>query len=308
MTPGRFGFEVWDVFTDRAFGGNPLAVIRDARGMDAAAMQAVAREFNFSESTFVLPPETASGTARVRIFTPTDELPFAGHPTVGTAIALAAAGAAFGVPVGDRLVLEEDVGPIACAIDRDGGAWQATFTTETPFRRLGDVGVGDAAACLSLPEAAIRSDRHPPTLATKGLAFGFVELADMAALDAATPDLAAFRAAAARYPAVAGHFHVAAYVRSAPDKVSMRMFAPLTGVIEDPATGSAAAALGALLCALDSAPVTLDIAQGVAMGRSSAIRVRAETRDGLSIVQVGGSAVRVMQGTLDLPPGPPPAA
>ncbi len=304
MTPGRFDFEVWDVFTDRAFGGNPLAVIRDARGMDAAAMQAAAREFNFSESTFVLPPETASGTARVRIFTPTDELPFAGHPTVGTAIALAAAGEAFGVPVGDRLVLEEGVGPIACVIGRDGGAWQATFTTETPFRRQGDVAWGDAAACLSLPATAIRSDRHPPTLATKGLAFAVVELADMAALDAATPDLAAFRTAAAQYPAVSGHFHVAAYVRSAPDQVAMRMFAPLSGVIEDPATGSAAAALGALLCTLDGAPVRLEIAQGVAMGRPSAIRVRAETREGLSIVQVGGGAVRVMQGTLELPPAP----
>ena len=301
MTTRNVGFEVWDVFTDRTFGGNPLAVIRDARNLDAAEMQRIAREFNFSESTFVLPPATAAGTARVRIFTPTDELPFAGHPTVGTAIALAAAGDAFGAPVGDTLVLEEGVGAIACSVGQDSGLWQADFTTETPFRRLGEVDPAAVAACLSLSGSAIRSARHRPVLASKGLAFVLAELEDHAALDAAAPDLAAFRTAAAAHPAADGHFHIAAYVREAPGRVAMRMFAPLTGVIEDPATGSAAAALGALLCDLGGAPVDIAIAQGVAMGRPSTIKVRAETRGSLSIVQVGGSAVKVMQGTLSLP-------
>ena len=301
MSARSIGFEVWDVFTDRTFGGNPLAVIRDARDLETAEMQRIAREFNFSESTFVLPPETAAGTARVRIFTPTDELPFAGHPTVGTAIALADAGTAFGVPVGDSLVLEEGVGPIACTVSHDDGLWQAGFTTETPFRRLGEVDPAAVAACLSLPWAAIRADRHRPVLATKGLAFVLAELTDPAALDAAAPDLAAFRTAARAHPEAEGHFHIAAYVREAADRVAMRMFAPLTGVIEDPATGSAAAALGALLCELDGAPVEIAITQGVAMGRPSTLRVRAETRGSLSIVQVGGSAVKVMQGTLSLP-------
>lgn len=301
MSARSIGFEVWDVFTDRTFGGNPLAVIRDARDLDTAEMQRIAREFNFSESTFVLPPDTATGTARVRIFTPTDELPFAGHPTVGTAIALADAGTAFGAPVGDRLVLEEGVGPIVCTVRHDDGLWQAGFTTETPFRRLGEVDPAAVAACLSLPREAISTDRHRPVLATKGLAFVLAELTEPSALDAAAPDLAAFRTAARAHPEAEGHFHIAAYLREAADRVAMRMFAPLTGVIEDPATGSAAAALGALLCELDGAPVEIAIAQGVVMGRPSTIRVRAEARGSLSIVQVGGSAVKVMQGTLSLP-------
>lgn len=302
MTAARsFGYEVWDVFTDRAFGGNPLAVVPDARGLDEDAMQRIAREFNLSETTFVLPPETAEGTARLRIFTPAAELPFAGHPTIGTAIALAERGSAFGRPVGAALVLEEGVGPIRCTTAREDGLWQATFTTAVPFQRLGAVELATAAACLGLPEARIRTAAHPPLIASKGLPFAFVELADAAALDDAAPDLAAFRAAAPRFPAAAGHFDVAAYVRVDPATVEMRMFAPLAGIPEDPATGSAAAALGALLCELDGAPVDLTIAQGVAMGRPSTIRVRAEIRDGLSIVQIGGSAVRVMQGRFDLP-------
>lgn len=295
-------YEVWDVFTDRAFGGNPLAVIADARGLSSLQMQSIAREFNFSESTFVLPPETPQGTARVRIFTPTNEIPFAGHPTVGTAIALATAGTAFGKPLGNTLVLEEGVGPIPCKVARVDTGWQASFLTEAPFERLAKVDTATVAACLSLTPDEIRVSAHQPCLASKGLPFVIVELHNIAALDRAMPDTSAFRAGEARYPNPADLFAVAAYVRSGADQIEMRMFAPLSNIPEDPATGSAAAALAALLCDLDATPVTLVISQGVAMGRPSTILAQAlRTDTGTSQVAISGSAIRTMTGQLHLP-------
>jgi trans-2,3-dihydro-3-hydroxyanthranilate isomerase len=275
---------VYDVFTEAPFSGNPLAVIPDASGLDEALLQRIAREFDYSETTFVYPPDDPSRTARVRIFTPGQEVPFAGHPTIGTAVALHALGRP------GEMVLELGVGPIRCSVS--GNA--ARFTTTRPLERLHDPDTATVASCLGLAEEDIRQDRHAPAMASVGLPFVFVELRDAAALARAAPAAEAFRRAGTLYPSPFD-FAVAAYVRDG-GSVRMRMFAPLDGIPEDPATGSAAAALGALLADLEQAPITLDIAQGVEMGRPSRIGVAA----GPGGVTVSGSAVKVMEGRLIL--------
>jgi trans-2,3-dihydro-3-hydroxyanthranilate isomerase len=275
---------VYDVFTDTPFGGNPLAVIPDAGGLDDALLQKIAREFNFSETTFVYPPEDPAHQARVRIFTPTQEVPFAGHPTIGTAIALADLGAP------GRMILELAVGPIPCEVR--GG--EASFRTTRPLERSHLPDKALIAECLGLGVSDIRTDRVPPVIASVGLPFVFAELTGLDALARATPVTEAFRRAAARYPSDLD-FAIAAYVRDA-GAIRMRMFAPLDNIPEDPATGSAAAALGALLAATDGAPVALDIAQGVEMGRPSRILVEA----GPDGVTVTGAARRIMEGRLVL--------
>lgn len=273
---------VYDVFTEEPFGGNPLAVIPDASGLGEALLQKIAREFNFSETTFVYPPADAGATARVRIFTPRQEVPFAGHPTIGTAVALRA----LGRPA--EMVLELGVGPVPCSVT----GRTARFTIARPLERLHEPDAGTVAACLSVSGDDIRRDRHAPVMASVGLPFVFAELRDLAALARAAPVTEAFRRAEAVYPSPLD-FAVAAYVRDG-SRIRMRMFAPLDGIAEDPATGSAAAALAALLADLEGAPVTLDIAQGVEMGRPSRIGVTA----GPGGVSVTGSAVRIMEGRL----------
>lgn len=273
---------VYDVFTETPFGGNPLAVIPDAAGIGEDLMQKIAREFNFSETAFVLPPADPAHGARLRIFTPTQEVPFAGHPVIGTAVALHA----LGHP--GRLVLELGVGPIACTVS---GATARLVTTQ-PLVRLHAPDPATVAACLGIGEDDIRTEAHGPVMASLGLPFVFAEVRDLAALARCTPDAAAFRRAEARYPAPFD-FAVAAYVRDG-DGIRMRMFAPLDNIPEDPATGSAAAALGALLADLGGSPLSLDIAQGVEMGRPS--RIRVET--GPEGVAVSGSACRVMEGRI----------
>jgi trans-2,3-dihydro-3-hydroxyanthranilate isomerase len=275
---------VYDVFTETPFGGNPLAVIPDATGLEDGLLPRIAREFNFSETTFVYPPEDPAHTARVRIFTPTQEVPFAGHPTIGTAVALHALGRP------GRMVLELGVGPIACSVT--GG--RARFVTTRPLERLHAPEPATVAACLGLSEGDIRTEAHGPVMASLGLPFVFVEVADAATLARCAPDVAAFRRAEALHPAPFD-FAVAAYVRDG-RSVRMRMFAPLDNIPEDPATGSAAAALGALLRDLEGAALTLDVAQGVEMGRPSRIGVEA----GPEGVAISGSACRVMEGRLTL--------
>jgi trans-2,3-dihydro-3-hydroxyanthranilate isomerase len=275
---------VYDVFTDTAFGGNPLAVIPDAAGLAEPLLQKIAREFNFSETTFVYPPADPAHTARVRIFTPTQEVPFAGHPTIGTAIALRD----LGRPA--KMVLELGVGPIPCTVAE--GA--ARFVTRRPLERLHEVDTGTVAAALGLDASDIVAARHAPVMASVGLPFVFAELTGAEALGRAAPVLGAFREGQRRYPSPLD-FAVAPYVRDGA-RIAMRMFAPLDNIPEDPATGSAAAALGALLADIGGAPVTLDIAQGVEMGRPSRIRVEA----GADGVAVSGAARKVMEGRLTL--------
>lgn len=273
---------VYDVFTDTRFGGNPLAVFPDATGLPETALQAIAREFNFSETTFVYPPENPAHSARVRIFTPTTEVQFAGHPTIGTAIALADLGRT------SPMVLELGVGPIACTVGPEGAA----FTTPAPLQIIAHPPVALIARALGLAESAIETRHHLPVQATLGLAFVLVELTDRAALAAARPVLDALREGAAAYPAGLD-FAIFVYCRQG-DHVEARMFAPLDNVPEDPATGSASATLGALLATLPGGPRAIEVSQGVDMGRPSRISVSV----GANGVTVRGQAVKVMSGRL----------
>jgi trans-2,3-dihydro-3-hydroxyanthranilate isomerase len=275
---------VYDVFTATAFGGNQLAVFPDARDLPEDRLQAITREFNFSEVTFVYPPQDPAHTARVRIFTPTREVPFAGHPTIGTAIALHDLGR------GSDLVLELGVGPIPCHVGETG----ASFTTPVPLEMIAQPAPSLVAEALGLPVAAIRTDRHAPVQASLGLAFVLVELADRAALAAAQPVIEACRRGAALHPAGLD-FAIFAYVRNG-EAVEARMFAPLDNMPEDPATGSASAALGAFLARLPDGPQRLAISQGVDMGRPSQIGVSV----GAGGVTVTGQAVKTMAGRLFL--------
>ena len=277
-------FLTCDVFADARFGGNPLAVFPDAAGLAEADLLRIAREFNYSETTFVFPPADPAHTARVRIFTPRQEVPFAGHPVIGTAVLLA------GLGRGPQMVLELGVGPLPCSVAGN----RARFTTRRPLDRLAEPDPALVARCLSLPETALRLDRHRPVQAGLGLPFVLVELADAAALAAADPDIAAIRDGAARHPAGLD-FALCAYVRDE-GTVEARVFAPLDGVPEDPATGSAAAALAALLAS--DGGIRLEIRQGMAMGRPSRIDVEARREAGAVAVTVAGAVVPVMEGRL----------
>ncbi len=181
-----------DVFTDRVFGGNPVAVVLDAAGLSAGQMQAIASEFGYSETTFVLPPRDPSRAAWVRIFTPSREVPFAGHPNVGTAFVLARRMAARGEAMPDRLVFEEAAGlvPVELLRDRDA-AVGGELTAPEPLSRRAQVPAGRAAACLSLTAEDLRTDAHAPQVASVGLPFLMVELASRDTLRRAKPDRAA---------------------------------------------------------------------------------------------------------------------
>src|SRR3954469_17901976 len=174
-----------DVFTGRAFGGNPLAVVLDAGGLATAQMQAIATEFNYSETTFVLPPADTAHDAQVRIFTVHRELPFAGHPNVGTAFVLATLAA---TPPA-RLLFEEKAGLVPVEIVTEQGKVVSTeFTAPQPLKRISHLAVEQAAACLSLSMGDIKTDRHPPQIISVGLSFLAVEVATREALRRARPD------------------------------------------------------------------------------------------------------------------------
>lgn len=301
------GYETFDVFTTTRFGGNPLAVVPDARGLDDATMQRIATEFNYSESTFVLPPEDSANTARVRIFTPASEIPFAGHPNVGTAFALARMGRVFGRAVGDVMRFEERAGLVEVEILREAGAVVGASIRAPQAPEFGpDIDVATVAACASIAADDVLATNHAPQKCSVGLPFAFAELTSLEALARAKPSPVAFEAADRAYPHADDAFALFLYVRTGDDpaRVRARMFAPLSGVPEDPATGSASAALGALLGSLragEDGPFELFIDQGVEMGRPSRIEVSARIADGsVREVAIAGRCVPVMRGTIDL--------
>jgi trans-2,3-dihydro-3-hydroxyanthranilate isomerase len=289
----RRRFATLDVFTDRRFAGNPLAVVLDAEALDAAAMQAIAREFNHPETVFVFAPAEPAHRARVRIFTPARELPFAGHPTVGTAVLLGVRDAR-----GGDIVLEEGIGAVRCTLEStSGGGGSVRFAIPQLPTEVG-APADDAAiaAALSLTPSDIGEGR--PARWSAGLPFTFVPIASLSAMARCRPDLAkfdaAFGAGGAAYvfcneTAEPGHhFHA-------------RMFAPGMGVPEDPATGSAAAAFaGVLARRLRDGTHALAIEQGYEMGRPSLIRLTAEVAAGrLVSASIGGNAVIVTEGTIE---------
>lgn len=292
-----YAFVTVDVFTDRRFGGNPLAVFPDARGISDADMQALAAEFNLSETTFVLPSDDPAHSARVRIFARTYEMPFAGHPNVGTGYVLAQ----LGRDRGGRLLFEEIAGLVEIQIARDpaGAVTGATIAAPQPLSLGAQLSPQDIARAAGLAPADIRTTAHPPIVASTGNPFVFAEIA-AEALSRATPDLAAFRDVLARETALDGRFSLYLYVRDAA-AIRARMFAPAGGTWEDAATGSAATTVAALLLSLSqdsSAPY--DIVQGVEMGRPSRLHATAQRgADGIRAT-VGGACVPVLRGEVTL--------
>ncbi len=306
-----------DVFTDRLFGGNPLAVVLDAEGLSGAQMQAIALEFNYSETTFVLPPADPAHTARVRIFTPRIEVPFAGHPNVGTAFVLALQSRFAAAAGSGCFVFEEIAGPVPMTLLREHGAVVgAELRAPQSLSRHSVVSREVAAACLSLDPADIATHRHAPQVISVGLPFLAVELGSRDALRRSKPNLAEH---AALLP-LDGADAVFAYWQ-APDEavgtgrargadgtdpqahetvLHARTFAPLDGVVEDPATGSACAAAITLLAALETGRRggrTWRIHQGVDLGRPSLLCGRTLTEGGTVVeTHMGGRCVAVLEG------------
>jgi len=296
----RRRFVTLDVFTDKRFAGNPLAVVLEPEGLDTAAMQTVAREFNLSETVFVFPPEDEFHRARIRIFTPVSELPFAGHPTVGTAVLL---GRLDGGTNARDFVLGLNVGPVPCRVTPGGDGGRAVF--DLP-RLPADVGApaDDAtiAAALGINTADIGFDGFRPARWSAGAPYTMVPVRGLDAIKRC-------RISPAEWKEAFGHDdHAAAYMicsetAEATHAFHTRMFAPLQGVPEDPATGSAAAALAGYLAQFGSykdGEHTLGIEQGYEMGRPSQIELTLKMAGGkLTGASIGGGAVVVMEGTLE---------
>ena len=292
-----------DVFTDRPFGGNPLAVLPEASGLSNEQMQRIAAEFNLSETAFVLPPDDPRHARRVRIFTPASELPFAGHPTIGTAIVLASVGEIDLVGDETRIVLEEGAGPVPVTIRRAaGGTLTAQLTAPIPPRRV-DVDLPDAAAiaaAVSLDAGDLQDGAFTPEVWSAGVPFLIVAVRDLDMLARARIDPAA-------WDPIASHtglreVYLFTHAAGAGADVRVRMFAPGLGIAEDPATGGGAAAFAGYLAVrtrLRDGTACWVIHQGVEMGRPSVLEIEADKRDGVVIAsRVSGTAVLVMEGTL----------
>ena len=291
-----FPFETVDVFTDRRFGGNPLAVFTDARGLDTATMQAIAAEMNLSETAFVLPPADPANDARVRIFNRTAEMPFAGHPSIGTAWVLARRR---GDP-GDRIRLEVPAGIVEAVVERDasGTPTGARITAPRALTTGATLDPAAIAGCIGVTVAAILTERHPPLEIAVGVGFVAVELAPEAVATAA-PDIAQFRTVRAGMAGEGDRLAVLVYARRG-DLLHARMFAPLAGTHEDPATGSANAALAALLLSIDGGDTARFTAtQGVEMGRPSLLRLTAKRGPGGITATVAGDCVAVFAGRFE---------
>ena len=304
----RLPFHTLDVFTDRAFGGNPLGVFPDATHLPSELMQMIARQMNLSETVFLGPPESDRGTARVRIFTPAVEVPFAGHPTVGSAIFLASGGA------GERqagsnevtLVLEENVGAVPVKVHFEAGRPVfAQFTTALPpEHRPCGLGPTDLAALVGLQPADLGPDGLAPEMVSCGLPYLIIPVRSLAAIRGAELDTVRWRSMVA--DGWAHHVYlVCPETEGEGVDMHVRMFAPGSGVPEDPATGSAAAALGAYLSAVDGraeASLAWTLEQGLECGRPSLLYVEADRAGGVTAaVRVGGSAVAVSEGIMTIP-------
>ncbi len=340
-------FRTLDVFTDVTFGGNPLGVFPDAAHLPSELMQKVALEMNLSETVFLGPPETPEGTARVRIFTPEVEVPFAGHPTVGAAIYLAtteSVRARAGLDADGngetRLLLEENVGPVPAVVRYDGGVPVfAQFTTAVlPERRESPQSLERLAAMVGLEAGDLGGNAPaplPPAMVSCGLPFHVIPVRTPTALRRAVMNTAIWQELLA--DSWAHHVYLvcplgesvgapadgagagagqqagtaatgAAAEGSPPPDVRVRMFAPGSGVPEDPATGSAAAVLGGYLgdaSGCDDGTLRWLVAQGAEIGRPSLIEVEADRASGqTTAIRVGGGATFVSRGTMTIPGRP----
>ncbi len=288
------------MFTKQRFGGNQLAVLPDAQKLSDWQMQQVAREFNFSETAFVLPAETGH-TRKVRIFTPTTEIPFAGHPNIGTAFVLAETGA-LGKEIPDTVLFEEKAGLVSIEI-------QANLDSPTSFELKApqvltlqeSPAIRSVAKALSLRENEIVVTTHAPTVASVGLPFLFVEVLDLSVLSQVRIDMAGFDRLLVE--GAVPYVHVYTPKTGSTD-IQARVFAPLDGVAEDPATGSANCALAALLSHYRSerdGEFSWCVFQGIELGRPSALRIRARKENGCVVASwVGGTCVMISEGWIDV--------
>lgn len=298
-------FNTFDVFTDTKYTGNPLAIVPEAEGLDALDMLQIAREFNLSETVFILPPENKTHSAKVRIFTPGGELPFAGHPTVGAAIFLAME--KVGQSEGEEdliIVLEEGVGPVRVGVRlRPGNAPFAELDAPVLPEEIGEAAPNDRlAAALGLAPGDIGFENHKASQYSAGVPFTYVPVHDLDAIGRAVPQTQHWA------EAFGTHSHPNAYIycRQTVHNDSAfhaRMFAPTMGIAEDPATGAAAAAFAGVVARFDEPRDGLHtgiIEQGYEMGRPSNIFQELEIEAGkLSKVRIGGHAVLIMKGTIE---------
>ncbi len=300
----KLDFVTVDVFTDRKFGGNPLAVISDATGLSTAQMQSIAAEFNLAETTFVLPPKDPAHTAEVRIFTPKAEMPFAGHPNVGTAFVLARTGQCHGRKItGDRLVFEEKAGLVPLDLTREQGTVIAARLAAPQKLSLGDeIAPETLAEICGLDVADIETGTHQPIIASCGNNFVFAELKSRAALAKAAARTDVFAKHLPMSRAVGVHLY--AHVQEHGVEIQSRMFAPLFGVPEDPATGSANVVLVGLLAYFrpeKDLVLAKMIGQGFDMGRPSILAGAAEKKVGqVTDTFIGGRCMPMLKGTIDL--------
>jgi trans-2,3-dihydro-3-hydroxyanthranilate isomerase len=292
-------YQVFDVFTDSPLAGNALAVVLDAEGLGGEQMQAIAREFRLSETAFILPPRKPAHAAQLRIFTPAQELSFAGHPTVGSAVCLGLE--RFGPDLDAVLVLEEGVGPVRCGVKLGRGRGFAEFDCPALPEQAGSPAFKEAAAAaLHLAPAEIGFENHRPSVWSVATEFHFVPVRNLDVLGRATVNSGVWADAFGSRPA----FIYTRETRGYGHSFAARMFAPHLGIPEDPATGSAVAAFAGVIQFFDANPDGVHLAlieQGYEMSRPSHIQVEMTVSGGeLSMVRIGGSAVRVMQGTIEI--------
>ncbi|WP_024546676.1 PhzF family phenazine biosynthesis protein [Picosynechococcus sp. NKBG15041c] len=293
----NYAFYTLDVFTEQIFGGNPLAVFPDAQGLTASKMQAIAKEFNLSETVFVLPSEQPDCDFQLRIFTPHAEIPFAGHPTVGTAYLLAHLG--FIPTTQTQIFLEEGVGTIPVAIAWENNRVKTTALSAAQMPVFSEVPAVAIAELLNLTPADSASDRQPAVISC-GLSFFYIPLASEAALHRCSLNLALWEKALKNTEAA----NIYPFFVAENQTIYARMFAPALGITEDPATGSAATALAGYLAKYY--PVATpenhwQIYQGIEMGRPSQIRLSFQSEaDQVNAISVAGATVLVSEGTLGL--------
>ena len=294
-------FEIMDVFTDAVTTGNQLAVVYDSDGLETGEMARIAREFNLSETIFIAPAEQEDCEARIRIFTPANELPFAGHPTVGAAIAITKRN---GLQAGKSIdfCLKEEVGPVSCRVRYDGKDWFAEFDLPLIAEETPPSGnLTSATAALSLEEADIGFENHAHSAFFAGLPYDLVPVKDLKAAARAKPNMQHW------HSGFGTHSHNSAYVYcretvSPENDFHARMFAPDAGIPEDPATGSAVASFAGVIAKyenLNDGSHTFRIEQGIEMGRPSLIFLTLEMRAGkIHSGSIGGNAVVFASGNL----------
>lgn len=303
-----YRYAILDVFTDTPLAGNPLAVVPEAAGLDDGRMQAIAAEFNLSETVFCFPPENPVHSAAARIFTPRHELPFAGHPTVGAAVYLATERLRAGLGLAESvMILEEKVGPVRCGVflkDANGvrGGHAIFDVPKIPELLSASLDRDAIAAALGLVPGEIGFENHQPTAFTAGSPYIYVPVRNLEVIGRATP-------VAGRWEAAIGSLSHAMYLYCRETvgvgrQFHARCFAPTVGIPEDPATGGAAAALPGVIKRFDAHPSGTHrfiIEQGFEMGRPGLIALEVDIEgSAVAASRIGGDAVVVAEGVLDI--------